>query len=258
MDSPRPVPLPGSLVEKNGSTARAASPRPCRPHRRSRRSAGRGRARARPGSAPAILRQGHRQRAAQGMASRALTARFSSASSSWCGSTLAGGRRSAPGSRSAPGPTERCSRSSRPRTRAGRSTGRGWILPPGEGEQALGQRGAALGRLDGARDQAGDGGLVRQPLAEQVEVGQHRHQQVVEVVRHAAGELAHRLHLLRLEQLGQGHLPLVRARLDPALELGVEPLQLGLGRGESSSALRSGRTSRHAAVSTVMSVAVPR
>ena len=43
-------------------------------------------------------------------------------------------------------------------------------------------------------------GIVGQALAHQFEARQHRHQQVVEVVGDAAGQLPDRLHLLRLQQ----------------------------------------------------------
>ena len=42
--------------------------------------------------------------------------------------------------------------------------------------------------------------IVGQALAQQFEAAENRHQQIVEVMRDAAGQLADRLHLLRLEQ----------------------------------------------------------
>ena len=48
--------------------------------------------------------------------------------------------------------------------------------------------------------------------AQQLQVAAHHLQQVVEVVRHAAGELADRLHLLRLAQPGLGDLALGQRR----------------------------------------------
>ena len=42
--------------------------------------------------------------------------------------------------------------------------------------------------------------IVGQALAQQLQTAQHRHQQIVEIMRHAAGQLADRFHLLRLEQ----------------------------------------------------------
>ena len=47
---------------------------------------------------------------------------------------------------------------------------------------------------------AGSCRVVRQALAHQFEAAEHRRQEVVEVVRDAAGQLADRLHLLRLKQ----------------------------------------------------------
>ncbi len=90
------------------------------------------------------------------------------------------------------------------------------VLAPGEGEHALRQRRAALGTLDGVVEQAQQAGVLGQALAQEFEAAQHRHQQVVEVVGDAAGELAHRLHLLGL---GQGSLRL-RQRLFGAAALG--------------------------------------
>ena len=43
--------------------------------------------------------------------------------------------------------------------------------------------------------------IVGDALAQQIEVAHHRHQQIVEIVRDPAGELADGLHLLRLPQL---------------------------------------------------------
>ena len=43
--------------------------------------------------------------------------------------------------------------------------------------------------------------VERQPAFEQVKAAEHRGEQVVEVVRDAAGQLADRIHLLRLDQL---------------------------------------------------------
>ena len=112
-------------------------------------------------------------------------------------------------------------------------------LAPGKRQQPLRQGGAALSALGGAVDQAFGGGIVRQPLAQQLEIAEHRGQQVVEVVRHAAGELADRFQLLQLaqlvlgagalgdlrQQLVMGMLELGGALLDPALELVVGLLQ---------------------------------
>ena len=75
------------------------------------------------------------------------------------------------------------------------------VLPAREGQQALCQRSAPLGTLHGAVHQAQQVGVAADTTVEQVEVGDHRHQQVVEVVRDAARELPDRLQLLRLPQL---------------------------------------------------------
>ncbi len=75
-------------------------------------------------------------------------------------------------------------------------------LAPGEGQQPVGQRGGALGRGHG---EAGIAGQVLRPALvdaglHQVERADDAGEQVVEVVGDAPGELAHRLHLLRLAQ----------------------------------------------------------
>ncbi len=73
------------------------------------------------------------------------------------------------------------------------------------------------------------------------EIAEDRHQQIVEIVRDAAGQLAEALQLLHLVHLRQRHLALARALLDPPLELGIglrqlrgalldAPLELGIER----------------------------
>ena len=75
------------------------------------------------------------------------------------------------------------------------------VLPPGECQQALGQGRPALRALHRAVDEAQKLGRLRHMPAQQIEIADHRHQQVVEVVGDAAGELADRFHLLGLAQL---------------------------------------------------------
>jgi hypothetical protein len=73
-------------------------------------------------------------------------------------------------------------------------------LAPRKGEQALDQGFGALGRLQRTIDQP-PLALAADPAPDQhVEAADDRCQQIVEVVRHPAGELAHRLHLLALAQ----------------------------------------------------------
>ncbi len=71
-----------------------------------------------------------------------------------------------------------------------------------EGQELAHQVRGAVGVLLDLHD-VGEGRVAR-PEAQQQQVAEadHRRQQVVEVVRHAAGELAHRLHLLGLGELG--------------------------------------------------------
>ena len=75
-------------------------------------------------------------------------------------------------------------------------------LPPGKRQQAMRERGGAVGRchcrLDIARD------VVGPPLIEtglqQIQRSDDARQQIVEVVRDTAGQLPHRFHLLELQQ----------------------------------------------------------
>ena len=105
-----------------------------------------------------------------------------------------------------------------------------------EGEQAAGQRGGALGALQGHVARPADAWAAgRSPssgscAADRVQPAHDHGQQIVEVVRHAAGELAHGLHLLRLAQLLLG----LAARLMLGFELHgprMHRLFEGLGEG---------------------------
>ena len=78
---------------------------------------------------------------------------------------------------------------------------------------------------NGAFDQPLQPRIVRQALAQQIEIAHHRHQQIVEIVRDAAGELADGFHLLGLAQLllrllagGHGLDQIGRSLLDALLE----------------------------------------
>lgn len=88
-------------------------------------------------------------------------------------------------------------------------------LPAREGEQAMGEGGGAAGRGLRGVEIAVDVGeaALAQPGLEQLHRAHDAGQQIVEVVRQAAGELADRLHLLRLPQrlLGLAQ-PLLRAQ----------------------------------------------
>ena len=65
--------------------------------------------------------------------------------------------------------------------------------------------------------------IVGQPLPQEAEVPEHRHQKVVEIVRDAAGELSDGFHLLRLPEL-----ILYDASLFHFLEnCGMRPTELG-------------------------------
>src|SRR3546814_13946926 len=80
-----------------------------------------------------------------------------------------------------------------------------------KGKKLAHQVGGAVGVLLDLHD-VGER-LVARPVAQQQQVGKadHRRQQVVEVVGDAAGELADRLHLLRLDELALEVLQIGRA-----------------------------------------------
>ena len=73
-------------------------------------------------------------------------------------------------------------------------------LPPPECQQLAGQLGAALDGLGGMGKPLFHLGLAGHVFADQVQVGRYHLQQVVEVMRHTASQLANGLHLLRLAQ----------------------------------------------------------
>ncbi len=87
-------------------------------------------------------------------------------------------------------------------------------LLAGKGEQMLGQLRAALG---GIVDQLGDRGELRpvgDRVAENADGAGDDGQDVVEVVGDAAGQLADRVHFLRLPELGLGGLLLGQVAAD--------------------------------------------
>ena len=92
------------------------------------------------------------------------------------------------------------------------------ILPPGKREQPLHERRCPAGCLKSSIDQPLRRVVWRQSPAQQVEVADHRSEQVVEVVGDAAGQLSKRLKLLRLVKLGERKLVVARAFLDARLE----------------------------------------
>ena len=144
------------------------------------------------------------------MASRALTARLRIALSS-CGRSTKAGHSPPPSTVSTAMPSPRVRRSISDMSVTHRLTSVAVVerLQPGEGQQALGQRGGAaragqgvLGH--GARPRV----LAREPARKHVQIADDDRQHVVEVVRDAARELSQRLHLLRLAELPLGSLAL--------------------------------------------------
>ncbi len=102
-----------------------------------------------------------------------------------------------------------------------------------EGQQALGEGGGALGPAHGALGRpAVAAGVLGQGAQQKVEVARDDLQQVVEVVGDPAGELAHRLHLLRLAQalLHLGQLLLAFALGGDVARHAIEPALPGRHR----------------------------
>ena len=73
-------------------------------------------------------------------------------------------------------------------------------LSAGEGQQPLGQLGAQFGGLLGVGQDVGQCRVVADAVFQHLQIALDHRQQVVEVVRHAAGQLAQRLDLLVLAQ----------------------------------------------------------
>jgi hypothetical protein len=73
-------------------------------------------------------------------------------------------------------------------------------LAPREGKKLLGEPRAPVGRRAGGAEPGESRAIVRHRALHEIEVGLDDLEDVVEVVRHAAGELARRLHLLALAQ----------------------------------------------------------
>jgi hypothetical protein len=92
-----------------------------------------------------------------------------------------------------------------------------------EGQELARERGAARRRLQRAPGVIRGLGIGRDLLVQQVEIADHDGQEIVEVVRDAAGELAHRLEPLRAAQPLLGRVALAHVAADE------EVLVVGLG-----------------------------
>ena len=110
-------------------------------------------------------------------------------------------------------------------------------LLAGEGQQLRRQARAPLGRGHGGGQRSGEP-LVRRldPCLEQFEIAEDCGQQIVEIVRHAGGQLPDRLDALCLPQLRLGLFALVDLRREPAVggfefggALGDPPFEQGVG-----------------------------
>ena len=91
-------------------------------------------------------------------------------------------------------------------------------LDPRESEQLAGQLGAAAGRFERGLGDPLEPRLL-DPRGDQLQPAHDRGEQIVEIVGDAAGELAHRLHLLGLAERLLG--------LEPLADLGLEPVERG-------------------------------
>ena len=91
-------------------------------------------------------------------------------------------------------------------------------LPAREGKQLARQLGAADAGLQRGFGQRHRLGVGLHAVLQQVEIADHHREQVVEIVRHAAGQVADRLHLLGLMELLAGVLQLGRAGVDERLD----------------------------------------
>jgi hypothetical protein len=96
------------------------------------------------------------------------------------------------------------------------------LLRPGECQQLLGQFDRAFGRIGCERGVPLDA-RISAVAPDQLEISRHDGQQIVEVMRDPAGQLPHRLHLLRLHQRGLRALALG----DFAHQLVIGPRKLG-------------------------------
>src|SRR5581483_11396269 len=99
------------------------------------------------------------------------------------------------------------------------------LLGSGEREKLARQTRAALGGLQPGFRPAADAIQIVRPAPDQIEIARDALQQIVEVVRDAAGQLADRLHLLRLPQRVMRLLQLARARADALLQMLVQLAQ---------------------------------
>ena len=140
-----------------------------------------------------------------GIASRALIARLSSALSSWFGSqnvphSPPAGDDVEPDLLADRAPQQLLHRGDELIDVDGLGIER---LAPREGEQAMGQRRGAVRRGFRQRGVALDLAIapLRDALLHQIKRSDNSRQQIVEIVRNSAGELADRFHLLRLAQL---------------------------------------------------------
>ena len=133
------------------------------------------------------------------------------------------------------------------------------ILPPREGEQPLHQCRRAARRLQRGVDQPLSTRRSRQAPTQQIEVADDRGEQVVEVVGDAAGQLAERLQLLRLVQLGERKLvvracaPTTRAS-SVSFACGAAPRSAGAlrGRARASYCRRRARSAARARLTRVV------
>ena len=204
---PRPVPLPGAFVVKNGSKMLRRTSR-----RHADARVAHGEHDVRPPGSPVPPRLASRRRRSRcvsvpppGIASRALTARFMMTCSIWPGSACTGARLGSRGGARVDmsSPIRRRSIGPVLATTSFRSSTCGcstcWRLNASSWRVSAGRASAA--RWISSRRRCSVGIVRGQLVEQQLGVAVDDREQVVEVVRDAAGQPADRFHLLRLAQL---------------------------------------------------------
>ncbi len=99
-----------------------------------------------------------------------------------------------------------------------------------KGKKLAGELGAARGALLGRGDNAPEAFIAGDRARKQVEIAHDDEKQIVEVMGHAPGELAHRLHFLGMPQRILGRAPLRHLGRNPLLQALVQKSNLLIGK----------------------------
>src|SRR5579864_1347606 len=100
------------------------------------------------------------------------------------------------------------------------------LLSASERQEPSRQPRTTLGRANGAFDEPMAALIATHALLQKLEIAEDRHQQVIEVVRHTARELAEAVKLLDLVNLRQGRFAFACPLLDALFEFGIGFLEL--------------------------------